>query len=89
MGNGARKNMNYGASAAMGRSSLQGFRMRGNGIVQRKDGSIAVIRPGFRPRVLSREEVEALKEEARVKRELDENPFATMTNPPRIGGSHA
>lgn len=29
--------------------------------LQRKDGSVVVIRPGFRPRVLSKAEVEALK----------------------------
>jgi hypothetical protein len=30
-------------------------------IAQRKDGTIVEIRPGFRPRVLTKQEVEALK----------------------------
>ena len=30
-------------------------------IARRKDGSIVEVRPGFRPRVLTKQEVEALK----------------------------
>ena len=56
-------------------------------LVQRRDGTIVEMRPGFRPRVLSRAEIQVLKEETRARRELDKNPFATMTKPPRIGGS--
>jgi hypothetical protein len=54
-----RKN-SAGLKAAAMSASLN-FVHRHGQLVKRKDGSIVEMRPGFRPRVLSREEVEALK----------------------------
>jgi hypothetical protein len=57
----------------MGTKSINGSRLKTQGdpvrhhtarrgqLVKRKDGTIVEMRPGFRPRVLSQEEVEALK----------------------------
>ena len=44
-----------------GMSAAVGSRLQQGQLVKRNDGTIVEMRPGFRPRVLSREEVEALK----------------------------
>lgn len=68
---------------------LKNLKSTNTEIVRRKDGTLVEMRAGYRPRVLSRAEVESREAAANAKKDLNENPFATMTNPPRTGGSYA